>query len=974
MDFTSKSKVLLLIFGTHYSPYRAVMGALPNLRSISEAMVVASHIFEMIDRLPTIDLDDQTGLTLEHVRGEIEFKIVDFAYPSRPDSPVLQGFDLKVIAGMTIGLVGSSGSGKSTVISLLERFYDPSRGEILFDQMNIKRLQLRWLRSQMGLVSQEPILFATSIKENMLFGNDAATMELVVRAARVANAHDFITKLPDGYETQVGQFGVQMSGGQKQRISIARALLKDPRILLLDEATSALDAESESAVQDALDLASVGRTTIIITHRLSTIHNADLIAVLQSGKVVESGSHHQLNQVSNGAYSAMLQSQQSIMKNEDSTTNSPEKEGSNNHKMLNSKNSSIIGLSNCSPSPSSIQASSPSPSSVIQGHHPNSPKEGSSMKSSMGSPSQWRMMKMNSPEWKRAMLGCLGAIGFGAVQPLHSYCMGSVAGVYLKNDKGLIRSEIRLYCFFFLAIAFVSIVSNLIQHYNFAIMGERLTKRIREKMLRRMLTFEIGWFDRDENLSAVIVARLATEANVVRSLIGDRLSLLIQVTSTASLAFIMGLVIAWKVAIVMIAMQPLIISCFYSKRVLMANMSAKARKAQNEGSQLASEAVVNYRTIAAFSSQKRVLDLYEIASKGPKRETMKHSWFVGLGLSISQFVTTASIAITFWYGGRLVLQGEIIPKHLLQVFFTLMGTGKVIADAGSMTSDLAKGSGAVQSVFEILDRRSEIEPDDPKGIKPRKMIKGHVELKNVFFSYPSRPGQMIFRGLCLKIEAGKTIALVGQSGSGKSTLISLIERFYDPLKGSVEIDGQDIRSFNLRHLRSNIALVSQEPVLFAGTIRENIAYGNENVTETEIAEAANLANAHEFISSMQDGYETYCGERGVQISGGQKQRIVIARAMLRNPAILLLDEATSALDAASESLVQEALEKMITGRRTCVIVAHRLSMIQKLESISVIKDGKIVEEGSHSHLMAIGDGGSYYSLMKLQNQNKIIIE
>lgn len=279
----------------------------------------------------------------------------------------------------------------------------------------------------------------------------------------------------------------------------------------------------------------------------------------------------------------------------------------------------------------------------------------------------------------------------------------------------------------------------------------------------------------------------------------------------------------------------------------MKNMSQKSQKAQNEASQIASEAVVNHRTIAAFSSQDRVLGFYDDALKGPERENNKQSWIAGLGLFASQFLTSASISLTYWYGGKLMLQGLLAPKHLFQAFFILVSTGKVIADAGTMTSDLAKGSNAVRSVFEILDRKSEIEPDDPQGIKPKKMIKGQIELKNVYFSYPSRPEQMIFRGLSIRIDHGETVALVGQSGSGKSTIIGLIERFYDPLKGSVEIDGRDIKSYNLRRLRSHIALVSQEPTLFAGTIRENIAYGKENATETEITQAAIVANAHDFI-------------------------------------------------------------------------------------------------------------------------------
>ncbi|KAJ8615575.1 hypothetical protein MRB53_034947 [Persea americana] len=966
----------------------AIMTALPNLSSFVAATVAASRIFEMIDRIPTIDCDSEKGVILQDVRGEIEFRKVEFSYPSRPDTPILQGLNLRVMPGATVGLVGGSGSGKSTIISLLERFYNPQKGDIFLDRKSIRKLQLKWLRSQMGLVSQEPVLFKTSIKENILFGNDSASMDLVVSAAKAANAHDFITKFPDGYYTQVGQFGVQISGGQKQRIAIARALLKDPRILLLDEATSALDAQSERVVQDALDQASLGRTTIIIAHRLSTISKANTIVVLQGGKVVESGSHDQLMRMNNGQggnYAKMMQSQQSATKNEAPNASpyypSDETSYSSYYRTPNRTRTPLSGRSSrhanspavsfiqaaASPAMSFVQMSSPAPSYSYTLDHFDDPEE-VTPKSPSPPPSQLRLLKMNRPEWRRALLGCLGAIGFGAIQPGHFYCMGSLLSVFFLKDNEKIRSQTRTYSLIFLGVGFISVVTNIIQHYNFAIMGERLTKRIREKMLDKMLTFEIGWFDQDENTAAAICARLAIEANTVRSLVGDRMSLLLQVTATASLSFLLGLVLTWKLSLVIIAMQPLLIGSFYSRSVFLKNMSEKSQKAQNEASQIASEAVVNHRTIAAFSSQDRILGFYDDALKGPERENIKQSWIAGLGLFASQFLTSASISLTYWYGGKLMLQGSLAPKHLFQAFFILVSTGKVIADAGTMTSDLAKGSNAVRSVFEILDRKSEIEPDDPQGIKPKKMIKGRIELKNVYFSYPSRPEQMIFQGLSIRIDHGETVALVGQSGSGKSTIIGLIERFYDPLKGSVEIDGQDIKSYNLRRLRSHIALVSQEPTLFAGTIRENIAYGKENATETEITQAAIVANAHDFISSMKDGYETYCGERGVQLSGGQKQRIALARAILKNPAILLLDEATSALDTVSESLVQGALDKMMVGR-TCVIVAHRLATIQKSESIAVIKNGTIVEQGTHSELLAKGRSGAYYALTKLQKGN-----
>lgn len=286
-----------------------------------------------------------------------------------------------------------------------------------------------------------------------------------------------------------------------------------------------------------------------------------------------------------------------------------------------------------------------------------------------------------------------------------------------------------------------------------------------------------------------------------------------------------------------------------------------------------------------------------------------------------------------------------------------------------MTADLSKGTSALKSVFQILQRETKMDPENPDGIKAEK-INGEIEFKQVYFIYPARPKQIILRGLDLKIEAAKFVALVGRSGSGKSTIIGLIEGFYDTLSGSIEVDGIDIMRYNLRALRSHIALVSQEPTLFAGTIRDNIAYAKQNATEAEITEASSIANAHEFISSLRDGYETYCGERGVQLSGGQKQRIALARAILKNPAILLLDEATSALDVNSEKLVQEALERTMSGR-TSLVLAHRLSTIQKADKIVVIDRGRVIEEGNHSELLALGEKGAYYALVKLQQLSVI---
>nr|XP_043631308.1 ABC transporter B family member 15-like [Erigeron canadensis] len=926
---------------------------LSNVKYFSDAMAASERIREVIKRVPEIDSDNMEGEMLQEVCGDVEFKHVSFAYPSRPESVIFKDFNLKVPAGLTVALVGGSGSGKSTVIALLQRFYDPQGGDICVDGVKIDKLQLKWLRSQMGLVSQEPALFATTIKENILFGKEDATMEEVIEAAKASNAHNFISQLPQAYDTQVGERGVQMSGGQKQRIAIARAIIKSPRILLLDEATSALDTESERVVQEALDHAAVGRTTIVIAHRLSTIRSADIIVVVQDGQVVESGSHDDLIQVENGLYTSLVRLQETKKNDEppinpylagpSSVSSTFDVHNTSSRKLsLVSRSSSASSFNRCAVENLTLQANQEFPV-----------------------PSFKRLLAMNSPEWKEALLGSVSAVLFGAIQPLYAFALGSMISVYFLPDHDDIKHKTMIYALCFVGLAVFSMVINIIQHYNFAAMGEQLTKRVRERMLSKILTFEIGWFDQDENSSGAICSRLAKDANVVRSLVGDRSALLIQTFSAVIIACTMGLVIAWRLALVMIAVQPLIIVCFYCKRVLLKNMSQKAMKSQDESSKLAAEAVSNLRTVTAFSSQTRILKMLEETQKAPMRESIKQAWYAGIGLGFSQSLMACTWALDFWYGGKLISEGHLGSKALFQTFMILVSTGRVIADAGTMTNDLAKGSDAVQSVFAVLDRYTLIEPEDPDGKKPE-IITGHIEIRDVDFAYPARPDVMIFKGFSINIQAGKSTALVGQSGSGKSTIIGLIERFYDPMKGVVKVDGRDIRSYHLRTLRKYIALVSQEPALFAGTIRQNIIYGaSAEISESEIIGAAKAANAHDFIAVLKDGYDTWCGDRGVQLSGGQKQRIAIARAILKNPTVLLLDEATSALDSQSEKVVQDALERMMVGR-TSVVVAHRLSTIQSCDTIAVLEKGKVVEKGNHGSLLAKGPSGAYYSLVSLQ--------
>ncbi|XP_038878643.1 putative ABC transporter B family member 8 [Benincasa hispida] len=912
--------------------------ALPDLKHLTEASVAASRIFHIIDRTPLIDGEDSKGLVLDNLQPQIEFDHITFAYPSRPDSFVLKDFNLKLDPGKTLALVGPSGSGKSTVIALLQRFYDPVDGVLKIDGVDIKALQLKWIRSKMGLVSQDHALFGTSIKENILFGKLDASMEEVMAAAMAANAHSFITQLPEGYETKVGERGALLSGGQKQRIAIARAIVKNPAILLLDEATSALDSESEALVQNALDQASLGRTTLVVAHKLSTIRNADVIAVVNGGCIVEIGSHNDLINRKNGHYAKLaklqrLSSYDDVEQNIDIHTSS-------------------VGRSSAKSSPAFF-AKSPLPIEIPQS---TSPKP----------PSFTRLLSMNSPEWKQALTGSLSAIAFGAVQPIYALTVGGMISAFFAQSHYEMQARIRTYSLIFCSLSLVSIILNLVQHYNFAYMGEHLTKRIRLRTLEKILTFETAWFDKEQNSSGALCSRLSNEASLVKSLVADRVSLLVQTISAVTIAMILGLAVAWKLAIVMIAVQPLTILCFYTRKVLLSSISTNFIKAQNQSTQIAVEAVYNHRIVTSFSSIGKVLQIFDKAQEAPRNEARKKSWYAGIGMGSAQCLTFMSWALDFWFGGTLVQKGEISAGDVFKTFFILVSTGKVIAEAGSMTTDLAKGSAAVASVFEILDRKSLIsDPSKDGRMSKMEKITGNIELKKVDFWYPSRPNNMILRQFSLEVKAGTSVGLVGKSGCGKSTVIGLILRFYDVVKGWVKVDGVDIREMDLQWYRKHVALVSQDPVIFSGTIRENILFGKLDASENELVDAARAANAHEFISSLKDGYETECGERGVQLSGGQKQRVAIARAIIRDPTILLLDEATSALDVQSEQVVQQALDRIMVGRTT-LVVAHRLNTIKKLDSIAFVADGKVVEQGSYAQLK--NRRGAFFNLANLQIQ------
>ncbi|KAJ1263912.1 hypothetical protein BS78_09G222500 [Paspalum vaginatum] len=940
---------------------RALGDATPCVASFEEGRVVAYKLFKTIKRRPAIDYEDTTGIVLENINGEVELKDVFFSYPGRPDQLIFDGFSVHVSSGTTMAIVGESGSGKSTVINLVERFYDPQSGEVLIDGMNIKGFRLDWIRGEIGLVNQEPLLFMTSIKENITYGKEDATFEEIKRAAELANAATFIENLPNGYDTTVGQRGALLSGGQKQRIAIARAILKNPKILLLDEATSALDLESERIVQDALNRIIVGRTTLVVAHRLSTVRNAHCISVISKGKLVEQGHHNELVKDPSGAYSQLIRLQETQQENDRKSNARLTGSGSKSRVSLRqSVSTSSAGSSRRS---LSLHLGVPGPTELPEYDFAEGDKknENSDGKLPNKAPIR-RLISLNKQEAAVLLFGSVAAAIDGAVFPAIGLTLASASKIFYESP-GQQQKDSTFWALLCVGLGAIAIISKIVNNFLFAIAGGKLIERIRTLTFQCIVHQEVAWFDHPENSSGALNARLRIDALNVRRLVGDNLALLVQSASTLICGIVIAMVADWKLSLVILFVIPLVGLQGYAQVKFLKGFGQDAKTMYEEATQVATEAVGSIRTVASFSAEKRVMDKYIQKCQASRAQAIRTGIVGGLGLGFSSMMLHVSSALCYYVGARFVSQGKSTFSDVFKAYFTLFMAMIGVSQTNAMASDSAKANDSATSIFSILDRKSLIDSSSEEG-STLENFKGDIEFKHVGFKYPSRPDVQIFTDFTLSIPSGKTVALVGQSGSGKSTVISLLERFYEPDTGAILLDGVEISSLNISWLRNHMGLVSQEPVLFSGTIHDNIAYGKHgDVNEEEIVMAARASNAHKFISSMPQGYNTTVGERGTQLSGGQKQRIAIARAILKDPRILLLDEATSALDAESERVVQNALDRVMVGRTT-VIVAHRLSTIQGADMIAVLKDGMIVEKGRHQKLMGI-TGGAYASLVEL---------
>uniref|UniRef100_A0A8C1LSP8 Bile salt export pump n=1 Tax=Cyprinus carpio TaxID=7962 RepID=A0A8C1LSP8_CYPCA len=939
--------------------------ASPCLEAFAAGRGAATIIFETIEREPEIDCLSEAGYKLDKVKGDLEFHNVTFHYPSRPEVKILEQLNLQVTSGETTAFVGPSGAGKSTAIQLIQRFYDPKEGMVTLDGHDIRGLNIQWLRSLIGIVEQEPVLFATSIAENIRYGRPGVSNDDIITAAKEANAYNFIMDLPQKFDTLVGEGGGQMSGGQKQRIAIARALVRNPRILLLDMATSALDNESEAVVQEALDKVRMGRTTISIAHRLSTIKNADVIVGFEHGRAVERGKHDELLD-RKGVYFTLvtLQSQGDKALNQKARQEMEEAESSvpdAERKSLNRAGSYRASLRASVHQRSRSQLSNVVPElSVAIAGELGTPHVFAYCMSVEPAPVT-RILKYNAPEWPYMLFGSFGAAVNGGVNPVYSLLFSQILATFSMPDPVEQRREINGICLFFVVVGLVSFFTQMLQGYAFSKSGELLTRRLRCLGFQAMLGKEISWFDDHRNSPGALTTRLATDASQVQGATGSQIGMIVNSLTNIGVAIIISFYFSWKLTLVILCFLPFLALSGGFQAKMLTGFAKQDKEALEAAGQISGEALNNIRTIAGLGKERNFVEMFEAQLEAPYQAALKKANVYGACYGFAQCVVFMANSASYRFGGYLVYREGLHFSFVFRVISAIVTSGTALGRASSYTPDYAKAKISAARFFQLLDHIPKISVYSDEGDKWDN-FKGDIEFIDCKFTYPSRPDIQVLNGLSVSVRPGQTLAFVGSSGCGKSTSVQLLERFYDPNNGRVLIDGHESTRVNVAFLRSKIGIVSQEPILFDCSIAENIRYGDNqrDLSMNDVIAAAKKAQLHEFVMSLPEKYDTNVGSQGSQLSRGQKQRIAIARAIIRDPKILLLDEATSALDTESEKTVQEALDKAREGR-TCIVIAHRLSTIQNSDIIAVMSRGYVIEKGTHDYLMSLK--GAYYKLV-----------
>mmetsp|Transcript_50385 Transcript_50385/g.133840 ORF Transcript_50385/g.133840 Transcript_50385/m.133840 type:complete len:1271 (-) Transcript_50385:612-4424(-) len=921
----------------------------PEMATCSVARVRLGSFVSVVTHHGVIQ---KPGRVLESV-DSLELKNVHFCYPTRPHIEVLRGLNVTIEKGSRMALVGASGSGKSTVLGLLERFYDPTHGQVLVNGLDVRIFDVQSLRKHIGYVGQEPVLFATTIMSNILQGSPEANHEEVRRAITHAQL-TFVEELPESFNTFVGEGGCQLSGGQKQRVAIARALVKGPSVLLLDEATSALDNTSEKMIQSTIDhLSSTlqSRMTIVsIAHRLSTIHTCDIV-VVGDGVVVEQGRHADL-MAQRGPYWALVAKQ--------ATDTADETE------LCTEGESDPVRVDVTSCVPPAIAEAKDVRATLVEDFAPSSKPV--DMPVLVQAPSEQgnkvplrRLVLYCKKEWIFFAPSILGTLVAGACSPVLSVIVVEAMTPFFLEDRERLRSESQVASIQFLLLGFINLFASTTASFSNGILLEAMVKRLRIALITSVFRQDMGFHDNPANTPTLIGRTLELDTLRV-AVLGKTAAAVAMALSSVLTGLVISFYYCWPMTLVMLCGLPILVIA----NMIATSISVGSLKAEGPAlilaQQVLSDAVQNPRTVQSNNSAGVLIDRHRSLVERALSETRLFwkSVNAGVGYGITSGSPSFVVGAAFLVAGILIQNDRVefaaAMKSFMGIFYASYGAGQAALGMG----DFGKGKAAAQNLFELLDQPSMIDGLELTGETPMDDLNpAEIEFRGVQFSYPFRDNVQVLDGVSFRVFAGQSVGLVGRTGGGKSTVVALLQRFYDPVQGDVLIGSgprRPLRHVNIRWWREQVGFVGQEPVLFNASVRDNVTYGSKEVSDARLEDCKAMAHLN-FINADK-GWEAHVGARGSNLSGGQKQRVAICRAMLRDPKVLLLDEATSALDTESERVVQKALGNLMQGR-TSFAVAHRLATIENSDVIMVV-DRHIVECGTHDELVSLK--GMYYTL------------
>ncbi|KAF1316345.1 Atp-binding protein, partial [Globisporangium splendens] len=1025
----------------------AIGSAAPALEALASAKAAAVYILQIEKQRSMIDCR-ATGRELDVIAGSITFRDVVFAYPTRPRELVLKSCSFTIPAGQRVALVGPSGGGKSTLINLIERLYDPAFGHVAIDDIDIRKLGVRWLRKQFGVVRQEPVLFATTIMENIRYGYPNATDQEVIEAAMKAHAHQFIMAFPDGYSTPIGANGSLLAAGQRQRLAIARAFVKNPAMLLLDEVAVALDAESADAVHNAFDeLFKAARiTTLVIAHRLETLASADVVFVVEDGKIAEQGAYETLSRDPHSRYHALFggtdkKSEQTRLTEMNllGTSRFRGAHGHGNGKRVGGNHgtapsmlrpsmaqqtgfddtiysgrrggresafidptevmmSSQIGTESsfffvkdsiASNRPSDMAwleagghhrstvgypaGKSPYPEHEVAFHEVANQDHGGAVAapataSARGDQSGIvkKILKLMAVDKKFLVLAMMASLLNGIVNPLTAILKSNIVNelyaVEADRDYVGMRRIADKYLFMFLGVGALLGLSYFTQSYNFRLLGRNITNRMRSMTFTSMLKQDMKWFDAPGHSAGALSAMLSNDTAAVKIIAGEiqgrKIQNIVVIVFATILAFIVG---SWQATLVFLAAIPFIIATIMIDQRTSWYTEEEGDRSLATAGRIANEIIHNVQTITENNLQETVLVEYRKSLDLPTRVTIKTGYSTGFALGFSQFIKWVAYAALHYFSAFFIRNGSTTFALFYRTMNLMNVAALCIDETATFIGDEKTAKIAAGRIFTLIENKPDVDVD-ALGEKLGDQFSGAIDISSAEFAYPLNPDAHVLTNYNLSVTGGKTTVLMGGSDAGKSTLMQLLLRLYDVTDGNIEIGGTPIQRLDVRWLRSKVAFVSQDPMLFRMSVLENIRLGRPNATLDEVIRVCEMVDADAFVQEFPDGYETLVDTE--KFSRGQKQRIAIARALILNPRILLLDDATSALDKDSRARVNETLVNWeMTQGGTILAVTEDMEIVERANSIAVAEKGTVIENGTHEELLRIR-GGVYATTNK----------